>query len=84
MLDVHRLRILLAVVESGSVTAAAEQLGYSPSAVSQQLRRLEREAGQPLLQRHWQPRHHRHALAQDAPPGLGKGPRRQPPATPAL
>ncbi len=52
MLDVHRLRILLAVVESGSVTAAAEQLGYSPSAVSQQLRRLEREAGQPLLQRH--------------------------------
>lgn len=52
MLDVNRLRILLAVVETGSVTAAAESLAYSPSAVSQQIRRLEREVGQPLLQRH--------------------------------
>ncbi|WP_226344087.1 LysR family transcriptional regulator [Agilicoccus flavus] len=51
MLDVTRLRILLAVVESGSVTGAADLLSYSPSAVSQQLRRLEREVGQPLLQR---------------------------------
>lgn len=52
MLDMNRLRILLAVVETGSVTAAAEQLSYSPSAVSQQIRRLERDVGQPLLQRH--------------------------------
>ncbi|MFD5827189.1 LysR family transcriptional regulator [Lentzea sp. NPDC060358] len=51
MLDVRRLALLAAVVDTGSMTAAAEQLGYSPSAVSQQLRRLEVEAGQPLLHR---------------------------------
>lgn len=51
MFDVRRLALLAAVLDSGSMTAAAEQLGYSPSAVSQQLRRLEREAGQPLLHR---------------------------------
>ncbi len=51
MLEVKRLRLLLRVVETGSVTAAAEELMYSPSAVSQQLRRLEREVGQPLLHR---------------------------------
>ena len=52
MLDVKRLQVLLAVVELGSVTAAAESLMYTPSAVSQQLRRLEREVGQPLMRRH--------------------------------
>ncbi|GAA5143403.1 LysR family transcriptional regulator [Nocardioides marinquilinus] len=52
MLDVKRLQVLLAVVEQGSVTAAAEALGYTPSAISQQLLRLEREAGVPLLDRH--------------------------------
>ena len=38
MLNVNRLHLLLRVVETGSVTAAAEELLYSPSAVSQQLR----------------------------------------------
>ena len=52
MLDVKRLQVLLSVVELGSVTAAAESLMYTPSAVSQQLRRLEREVGQPLMRRH--------------------------------
>jgi DNA-binding transcriptional LysR family regulator len=52
MLDVKRLQVLLAVVEHGSVTAAADSLMYTPSAVSQQLRRLEREVGQPLMRRH--------------------------------
>ena len=52
MLDVKRLQVLLSVVELGSVTAAADALVYTPSAVSQQLRRLEREVGQPLLRRH--------------------------------
>jgi DNA-binding transcriptional LysR family regulator len=52
MLDVKRLQVLLAVVDLGSVTAAADALVYTPSAVSQQLRRLEREVGQPLLRRH--------------------------------
>lgn len=52
MLDVKRLQVLLAVVEEGSVTAASARLGYTPSALSQQLARLEREVGQPLLDRH--------------------------------
>jgi DNA-binding transcriptional LysR family regulator len=51
MLDVRRMQLLRAVVTSGSVTSAAGNLGYSPSAVSQQLAVLEREAGVPLLER---------------------------------
>ncbi|MBT2514662.1 LysR family transcriptional regulator [Arthrobacter sp. ISL-30] len=51
MLNVKRLELLLDVVELGSITAAAEKHIYSPSGVSQQLRRLEAEVGQPLLQR---------------------------------
>ncbi|KWR70435.1 LysR family transcriptional regulator [Glutamicibacter sp. HZAU] len=52
VLDAKRLQILLSVVEGGSVTAAADELFYTPSGVSQQLRKLEEEVGQPLLQRH--------------------------------
>ncbi|MGH3431475.1 MAG: LysR family transcriptional regulator, partial [Thermocrispum sp.] len=51
MLDVRRMQVLLAVVASGSITAAAQNLGYTPSAVSQQLATLEREARVPLLDR---------------------------------
>ncbi|MBP2322566.1 DNA-binding transcriptional LysR family regulator [Kibdelosporangium banguiense] len=51
MLDVRRLQILRAVVTSGSVTSAAGNLGYTPSAISQQLAVLEREAGTALLER---------------------------------
>lgn len=51
MLDVRRLQILRAVVTSGSVTAAATNLGYTPSAISQQVAVLEKEAGIPLLER---------------------------------
>ncbi|WP_089154151.1 LysR family transcriptional regulator [Micromonospora sp. NBS 11-29] len=51
MMDVRRLQVLRAVVTSGSVTAAAAHLGYTPSAVSQQVAALEREAGIALLER---------------------------------
>lgn len=51
MLDVRRMQILRAVVTSGSVTAAAAHLGYTPSAVSQQVAALERETGIALLER---------------------------------
>jgi DNA-binding transcriptional LysR family regulator len=51
MLDVRRMQVLRAVVTSGSVTAAATNLGYTPSAVSQQIAALERQAGIPLLER---------------------------------
>ncbi|MEV6250918.1 LysR substrate-binding domain-containing protein [Streptomyces sp. NPDC051742] len=51
MLDVRRMQVLRAVVTSGSVTAAAANLGYTPSAVSQQIGVLEKEAGITLLER---------------------------------
>ncbi|HEX6352383.1 LysR family transcriptional regulator [Actinophytocola sp.] len=51
MLDVRRMQVLRAVVSSGSVTAAATNLGYTPSAVSQQIAALERQVGLPLLER---------------------------------
>jgi DNA-binding transcriptional LysR family regulator len=49
MLDLHRLRLLREVHERGTVHGAARALGYTPSAISQQLSVLEREAGTPLL-----------------------------------
>jgi DNA-binding transcriptional LysR family regulator len=48
---VGRLALLADVVESGSMTATAAALNYTPSAVSQQLRRLEVDVGLPLVQR---------------------------------
>ncbi|MGO8955836.1 MAG: LysR family transcriptional regulator [Streptosporangiaceae bacterium] len=51
MLDVHRLRLLLEFAERGTIAAAATALGYTPSAVSQQLAALEREVGTQLLDR---------------------------------
>ncbi|MEU5390323.1 LysR family transcriptional regulator [Streptomyces tibetensis] len=51
MLDVRRLQVLRAVVTSGTVTAAAAHLGYTPSAVSQQIAVLEKQAGTALFER---------------------------------
>lgn len=50
-LDARRLRVLHEVNLRGSVTAAAAVLHVTPSAVSQQLAQLEREAGCDLLER---------------------------------
>src|SRR6266516_3308662 len=52
MLDVRRLRVLREVALHGTIRAAAASLSFTPSAVSQQLSTLEREAGVPLLERH--------------------------------
>ncbi|WP_326607617.1 LysR family transcriptional regulator [Streptomyces sp. NBC_01799] len=52
MLDVRRILLFAEVARRGSVTATARALNYTPSAVSQQVSRLETEAGQPLLERH--------------------------------
>ncbi|MEU1630019.1 LysR family transcriptional regulator [Streptomyces sp. NPDC020096] len=51
MLDLGRLRALHAVHTHGSVGAAATALGYTPSAVSQQIAKLERETRTTLLER---------------------------------
>ncbi|GAA3805862.1 LysR family transcriptional regulator [Nocardioides panacisoli] len=51
MIDLAALAGLRAVAEHGSVGAAAEATGFTPSAVSQQVKRLERQLGVPLLER---------------------------------
>src|ERR671918_322790 len=43
--DVQRLRAFALVLDLGSISAAADVLGYTQSAVSQQLAALEREVG---------------------------------------
>ncbi|MEY9849101.1 DNA-binding transcriptional LysR family regulator [Streptacidiphilus sp. BW17] len=50
-LDPRRLRVLHAVAVRGGVVDAARLLHLTPSAVSQQLAQLEREVGQPLVDR---------------------------------
>jgi DNA-binding transcriptional LysR family regulator len=45
------LDALRAVGTHGSVVAAADALGFTPSAVSQQVKRLEKQTGVPLLER---------------------------------
>lgn len=51
ILDPRRLRFLLAVARYGGVLAAADELAVTPSAVSQQIGRLEAETGRTLLRR---------------------------------
>jgi len=51
MLDLRRLRLLRELDERGTIAAVADALQFTPSAVSQQLAILEREAGVPLLER---------------------------------
>src|SRR6185436_3110368 len=51
MLDLRRLRLLRELNARGTIGAVALSLDYSPSAVSQQLALLEKEAGVPLLER---------------------------------
>jgi DNA-binding transcriptional LysR family regulator len=51
MLEVRKLMMLRAVAAEGSIAAAARALGYTRSAVSQQLSSLEKEAGTSLVAR---------------------------------
>jgi DNA-binding transcriptional LysR family regulator len=51
MLDVKRLRLLAELSRRGTIAAVARTVGYTPSAVSQSLAQLEREAGVALLER---------------------------------
>ena len=50
--SVERVLLLASVARHGTMTRAAQAVGYSVSAISQQIHKLELEAGQPLLQRH--------------------------------
>ena len=51
LLDLRKLRLLREFADRGTIAAVAEALAYTPSAVSQQLSTLEREAGAPLLEK---------------------------------
>jgi molybdate transport repressor ModE-like protein len=50
-IDPRRLRVLLAIARTGGVLAAADELGITPSAVSQHLNKLEDETGHALVLR---------------------------------
>lgn len=49
MIEVGALRALRSVAALGTLARAAEELGYTASAVSQQIKRLERQVGVPVL-----------------------------------
>ncbi|WP_193606755.1 LysR substrate-binding domain-containing protein [Nocardioides lijunqiniae] len=51
MLSLHQLRCFLATYEHGSLTAAAEELGYAQPSVSEQIRGLEQTLGVQLFRR---------------------------------
>ena len=51
MLDLRRLRLLSELSHRGTISAVARAAGYTPSAISQSLAQLEREAGVALLER---------------------------------
>ncbi|KRG70605.1 hypothetical protein ABB29_05975 [Pseudoxanthomonas dokdonensis] len=50
-MNLHRLRVFLAVVEHGGVSRAAQALCLTQSAVSKALKQLEHQLGLPLLER---------------------------------
>lgn len=50
-LDSHSLRVVRAIADEGSITRAADALGYSQPAISQHLRRLEARIGLPVVSR---------------------------------
>ena len=50
-LDMDALRSLVAILHRGGLARAAERIGRSPSAISQQMRKLEAQLGQPLFRK---------------------------------
>lgn len=50
-MDIEKLKALKVVVETGSITRAAERLGYSQPGLTGMLNRLEQEIGYPVLRR---------------------------------
>lgn len=51
-MKLHQLRDFLAIVEKGSISAAAKYLGIAQPSLSRSIRELEKELGVPLFERH--------------------------------
>jgi len=51
LFSLHQLRCFLATYEHGSLTAAAEELGYAQPSISEQIRSLEKSCGAQLFRR---------------------------------
>ena len=71
--NLNRLAYFVATVETGTITAAAHQLGISKAVVSKQLQILEQEIGTPLLlrnTRHLRPTDAGYAFFEDAKTAL--------------
>src|SRR3954468_14967754 len=51
MVSLHQLRCFLTTYELGSLTAAAEELGYAQPSISEQIRSLEKALGVQLFRR---------------------------------
>ncbi|MCR8843838.1 LysR family transcriptional regulator [Paenibacillus sp. SC116] len=51
-MEISDMQIFMEVAKQGSVSKAAEQLGYVQSNVTARIRSLEKEMGRPLFQRH--------------------------------
>ena len=76
MLSPHQLACFLATYEQGSLTAAAEQLGYAQPSISEQIRALERTLGVQLFRRVGRGRGADHGRRHAAPArgdGAGRG-----------
>lgn len=50
-MDIEKCKALLCTIETGSLSAAAEKLGYTPSGMSRMMAALEEQVGFPLLDR---------------------------------
>lgn len=48
-MELERYKALLCAIDTGSLTSAAEKLGYTPSGISRMMAALEEETGFPLL-----------------------------------
>lgn len=74
MFSTARLAVIARVAERGTIVGAAEELHLTPSAVSHQLSRLEKELGVPLVERGTDiltgAARLRHTAGQSARPGL--------------
>ena len=50
-MDTEKCQVLLKIIESGSFSRAAEQLGYTPSGINRMVKSMEEETGFPLFTR---------------------------------